>query len=82
MIMGMSRFVKVAISLPADLLAALDRTRAQRGASRSEYFREAIKARLASEETSDIERYIDGYRTEPETEQEIDAARERLGARD
>ena len=46
MIRGMKRTVKVAISLPKELLSQVDRVRRRRGESRSQYFRDAAAARL------------------------------------
>ena len=74
MIGGM-KYVKVAISLPADLLDALDRVRADEGASRSEFFRQAIHARLDEHGRGAAQRYVEGYSTRPETDEEIAAAR-------
>jgi len=67
----MNRTVKVAISLPADLLDAVERRRLDRGTSRSEFFREALIARLSSDDATDSERYIAAYRANPETEEEL-----------
>ena len=71
MIVGMKRVVKVAISLPEDLLRSSDRQSRARGISRSEFFREALQAHLASGGASDLQRYIDGYSAHSETETEL-----------
>ncbi|HEY8739983.1 MAG TPA: ribbon-helix-helix protein, CopG family [Candidatus Dormibacteraeota bacterium] len=67
--------MKVAISLPEDMLANVDRVRAARGESRSRYFRDAVEADLSSEGLDSIERYVNGYAAQPESAEEIAAAR-------
>ena len=74
MIPGMNRTVKVAISLPEELLRQVDRVRRKRGESRSQYFREAASARLTTGADSSTEVYRQGYRDMPETAQEVEAA--------
>lgn len=74
MIPGMTKIVKIAISLPQQLLEDVDRRRRDAGASRSLYFREAVETRLAASQRTDIERYVDGYTRQPETAEEIQAA--------
>ena len=74
MIDGMNRFVKVAISLPEDLLGRVDRARRVSRATRSEYFREALRGHLATTGQTDVERYVQGYRADPETAAEVAAA--------
>ena len=67
-----SRAKKVAISLPPELLEAADRECQARGQSRSAFFRAAVEALLAAErEREAVERYIEGYRKYPETEEEV-----------
>jgi metal-responsive CopG/Arc/MetJ family transcriptional regulator len=70
----MNRTVKVAISLPSDLLDRVDRVRRRRGESRSRYFREAAVAYLAAEGEPRAEEYRRGYEREPETSEEVEAA--------
>jgi Arc/MetJ-type ribon-helix-helix transcriptional regulator len=70
----MTKIVKIAISLPEQLLDDVDRRRRAAGASRSSFFREAVEARLAASQRSDVERYVDGYTRDPETAEEIQAA--------
>lgn len=68
----MSNTVKVAISLPSDLLAAAERARGERGETRSEFFRQAIEALLQQEERqAAIDQYVEAYRRYPESEDEI-----------
>jgi metal-responsive CopG/Arc/MetJ family transcriptional regulator len=74
MICGMNRSVKVAISLPEDLLSQVDRVRRRSGESRSQYFRDAAAARLTSRTESSVEAYRRGYVGQPETASEIEAA--------
>ena len=68
----MGKTVKIAISLPSELLASAERARAARGETRSEFVRQAIEARLArDEQQAAIDQYIEGYRRDPESEDEI-----------
>jgi metal-responsive CopG/Arc/MetJ family transcriptional regulator len=65
---------KVAISLPERMLAAIEQERKARGESRSEFFRRAAGRLLNQErESREVERYVRGYRTMPETAGEIEA---------
>jgi hypothetical protein len=73
--LGMKRAVKVAISLPDDLLHRVDRARRERKVSRSEYFRQAAIGLLGLSADQDIDRYVRGYSDQPETTDEVDAAR-------
>jgi metal-responsive CopG/Arc/MetJ family transcriptional regulator len=74
MISGMTKIVKIAISLPEQLLEDVDRRRRATGSSRSSFFREAVEARLGATHRNDVERYVDGYMRHPETAEEIQAA--------
>jgi metal-responsive CopG/Arc/MetJ family transcriptional regulator len=74
MISGMTKIVKIAISLPEQLLEDVDRRRRAAGSSRSSFFREAVEARLAATHRTDVARYVDGYVRHPETGEEIHAA--------
>jgi len=71
----MKRAVKVAISLPDDLLHRVDRARRERKVSRSEYFRQAATNLLGLSGEQDIDRYVRGYSNQPETTDEVEAAR-------
>ena len=70
---------KIAISLPDTLLDAIENERAASGVSRSEFFRRAVEEHLRRErQREDIERYIQGYKLYPETEEEIALAESTL----
>jgi metal-responsive CopG/Arc/MetJ family transcriptional regulator len=71
----MKRSVKVAISLPDGLLHRVDRARRERKVSRSEYFRQAATNLLGLSADEDIDRYVGGYASQPETADEVEAAR-------
>lgn len=61
--------VKVAISLPAEVLEAVDRERRARGVSRSQLFSQAIVAFLVAEqERRDDAQYARAYCEQPEGE--------------
>ena len=77
---GTSRFT---ISLPTELLEAVDDKLVKRAGSRSEIIRGLLEAALReAQEQEDIERYVRGYQQNRQTEEELgwsDAvARERL----
>ena len=72
---GMKRAVKVAISLPDDLLHRVDRARRERKLSRSEYFRQAATNLLGLSGEQNVDRYVRGYANQPETADELEAAR-------
>lgn len=74
MIGGMTNTVKVAVSLPQELLAAADRAAQAAGVSRSGYFRDALAAHLRELAVSDVERYVSAYREYPESAEEVEAA--------
>ncbi|MBI3962454.1 MAG: ribbon-helix-helix protein, CopG family [Deinococcus sp.] len=68
------RTAKVAISLPPEVLAAIEEQRRATGESRSQFFRRAAEALLkASAEQEKITRYIRGYQRLPESKQEREA---------
>jgi len=64
----------VAISLPDDLLDRVDRARRERKVSRSEYFRQAASNLLGLSGDQDIDRYVRGHASQPETIDEVEAA--------
>ena len=69
----MVKSAKVAISLPENTLKAIERERKARGESRSEFFRHAIEKFLKQEkESKEVEAYIHGYTTIPESAEEIE----------
>jgi hypothetical protein len=74
MILGMNQTVKVAVSLPDDLLSAADQAARVSGMSRSRFFREALTAYLRQRGSTAVQRYITAYREQPESPEEIDAA--------
>lgn len=71
----MKRAVKVAISLSDELLHRVDRARRERNVSRSEYFRQAATSFLGPAGDQDVDRYVRGHSTQPETADEVAAAR-------
>ncbi len=71
----MIKSAQIAISLPADLLAAIERERKAKGESRSEFLRRAASAALLQEEERNaVASYVRGYRKTPETADEIESA--------
>jgi len=68
----MGKSAKVAISLPQDILEAVETERKARGESRSEFFRRAIE-RFLKQESSAVEDYVRGYRETPESVDEVQA---------
>ena len=63
---------KIAISLPDEVLDAVEKERSVSGISRSEYFRRTVEEHLRREkEKGDVARYIQGYLDDPETPEEI-----------
>lgn len=71
----MPNSVKVAVSLPEELLERVDELVAARGYPRSRLFRQALEELLRREaERQDIERYVAAYRDQPEQLDEIEAA--------
>ena len=66
------RFAKVTISLPAQLLGAVDRLQRKTGRSRSEIFRHAVEELFASErERAEEQRWLSAYRGQPQREEEL-----------
>jgi metal-responsive CopG/Arc/MetJ family transcriptional regulator len=71
----MSKSAKVAISVPEDILKAVETERKAKGESRSQFFRRAVEGLLKEERgTSAIQDYIRGYREIPESAEEVAAA--------
>ena len=63
---------KIAISLPDEMLEAVEKERLAKGESRSQFFRRAVEEQLRREkDREDIEQYIRGYQQYPETKEEI-----------
>ncbi|MBW3624893.1 MAG: ribbon-helix-helix protein, CopG family [Armatimonadetes bacterium] len=73
----MKRSTKITITLPDEVYAAVERERLSRGESRSAFFRDAAEKLLRREgDMKDlIERYVQGYRNHPETEEEEEFSR-------
>ena len=68
----MRRAAKITISLPAELLAAVERSQRQPGETRSEVIARLIEGSLRQErERAEVERYVRGYRAQPETSDEV-----------
>jgi metal-responsive CopG/Arc/MetJ family transcriptional regulator len=67
----MSKVAKVTISLPGEVLDAVERERGARGETRSEFVLRAVEDYLRRERhRQDVERYIRGYQEFPEAEDE------------
>ncbi|PKB78671.1 MAG: hypothetical protein BZY88_17265 [SAR202 cluster bacterium Io17-Chloro-G9] len=63
---------KIAISIPDELLEAVEKERQSTGESRSRFFRGAVEEYLRrAKEREDVEQYIRGYLKYPETKEEI-----------
>jgi metal-responsive CopG/Arc/MetJ family transcriptional regulator len=70
----MEKSAKVAISLPENILKAIEKERKIRGESRSEFFRRAVEKYLKQErESKEVEAYIKGYTALPESVEEVEA---------
>ena len=67
---------KIAISLPEDLLEAVEKERKITGESRSSIFRRAVELLIKQQkEQEDSKNYIRAYEQQPETTDEVEAAR-------
>ena len=72
----MPKTSKIAISLPEELLAAVEREREESSESRSQIFRRAVELLLRQRTEKEMsERYIRAYQDMPETTEEVTAAR-------
>lgn len=72
----MPKTIKIAISLPREMLAAIDREIQASGETRSQFFRRAVEALFKQRQQQSLkEQYLHRYRQVPETPQEVDAAR-------
>lgn len=72
----MGATVKIAVSLPGDLLESVESERKASGESRSQFFRRAVISLLRQKRDLEIaDHYIKAYRAQPETPREIEAAR-------
>ena len=68
----MAKSAKVAISLPEDVLEAVETARKTKGESRSQIFRRAIE-RLLKQERDSSKDYVRGYQESPESAEEVEA---------
>lgn len=72
----MSKIAKIAISLPEDVLTAVEQAREDSGESRSQFFRRAAETMLRNQREQELsKRYLRAYKRNPETKKEIEAAR-------
>ncbi len=72
----MSKTTKIAISLPEEVLTAVEREREGSGESRSQIFRRAVELLLRQQKEKKMsEQYIRAYQQIPETNEEVAAAR-------
>jgi metal-responsive CopG/Arc/MetJ family transcriptional regulator len=70
----MGKSAKVAISLPEDILEAVETERKAKGESRSQFFRRAIERLLKQErDSSAVKDYVRGYQEVPESAEEVEA---------
>lgn len=77
----MSRVTKIAISLPEEVLSAVEREREGSGESRSQFFRRAAEMALRQKQDQIMsERYVQAYREIPETSEEVEASRRSAAA--
>ena len=71
----MSGTAKIAISLPEEMLAAVESEREASGETRSQIFRRAIILLLKEQKEKALdEGYVRGYQRIPETREEAEAA--------
>jgi metal-responsive CopG/Arc/MetJ family transcriptional regulator len=72
----MPKTSKIAISLPEEVLTAVEREREESGESRSQIFRRAVELLLRQRKEREMsEQYIRAYQKMPETKEEVTAAR-------
>ena len=72
---------KIAVSLPAGLVRQIERERKRTGETRSAFVQRAIRLVFSEQDRRKrVAEYIEGYRNQPETEDEI-AAAEAAGAK-
>lgn len=72
----MPKTAKIAISLPVEVLSAVERARKKSGESRSELFRRAVEILLRHQREREMsERYVRAYEQIPETREEVESAR-------
>lgn len=72
----MQKTSKIAISLPEEVLNAVEREREESGESRSQIFRRAVDLLLRQRKEKEMsEQYIRAYQQMPDTNEEVTAAR-------
>jgi metal-responsive CopG/Arc/MetJ family transcriptional regulator len=72
----MPKTSKIAISLPEEVLTAVERERQESGESRSQIFRRAVDLLLRQQKEKEMsEQYVRAYQQLPETKEEVIAAR-------
>ena len=72
----MPKTSKIAISLPEEMLTAVEREREECGESRSQIFRRAVDLLLRQRKEQEMsEQYIRAYQQIPETKEEVAASR-------
>ncbi len=70
----MDKSAKVAISLPENILKAIEKQRKASGESRSQFFRRAAEELLKqAQESKAVEAYVRGYGVMPESVAEVEA---------
>lgn len=76
-----AKTTKIAISLPEDVLNAVEKEREESGESRSEFFRRAVETLLRRERDQSLsEQYVRAYQELPESPDEVEAARRAAGS--
>ena len=71
--MTTNKTTKVAISLPEDVLKAIEKERKARKESRSEFFRRAAEKLLKEDrEARAVQAYVSGYCAMPESDEEVE----------
>src|SRR5688572_27730929 len=69
---SVQKVAKITISLPMELLTAVEQAQAAQGATRDETVAYLLEIALRREqEQAEIERYVRGYLEHPETEDEL-----------
>ena len=72
----MPKTSKVAISLPEEMLTAIESEREESGESRSQIFRRAVELLLRQRKERELSKqYVRAYQQTPETQEEVTAAR-------
>ncbi len=73
---SMPRTSKIAISIPEDVLSAVEQQRESTGESRSKFFRRAVETQIRLTRERELsEQYIRAYERSPESREEVETAR-------